>query len=200
MARVVLISCASGAFRRAGMIFGHDPILIDLDELGEAAAEAIEGEQLLTIAEATEEDVERLRGLRTGGGDLSGDAQLEVGPPQELVFAVSDVLDRFAPDMERGPVGDESLMDAQVRQLQLLVTHETPCDKRIGSLESELTSTKSSLEAANNANAQLREQLAGVETKVKELEAAAAGSGDGKPDVEAKPEDKSGKTKAGGKS
>jgi hypothetical protein len=62
MARLVLISCASGAFRRAGFTFGHDPVLVDLDELSDGAADAIESEELLTIAEATEEDVARLSG------------------------------------------------------------------------------------------------------------------------------------------
>jgi hypothetical protein len=149
MARLVLISCASGAFRRAGFTFGHDPLLVDLDELSDGAADAIESEELLTIAEATDEDVARLSGP---AAEEPASSLAAFGMANELNGAVSAVLSRFAPDMELAPEQDESPFETIVRLLDQLVGHETPCDKRIASLETELASLREKLTAARSGS------------------------------------------------
>jgi hypothetical protein len=61
------------------------------------------------------------------------------GKLMALIGATTGVVGRFAPDMELAPKDEaESLIDVQIRLLEQLAGHETPCDRRIHELEAEL--------------------------------------------------------------
>jgi regulator of replication initiation timing len=144
MARLVLISCASGAFRRAGFTFGHDPLLVDLDELSDGAVDAIESEELLTIAEATEEDVARLSGPPI---DMSATRS-----PDEIE-ALNGTIDQL--EQELKGVRDEL----------------STANSAVSSLTTERDAARAEADALRADLAETRGKLGAAEERVSELEA-----------------------------
>jgi hypothetical protein len=94
-----------------------------------------------------------------------------------LIGATTGVIGRFAPDMELAPKdAAEPLIDVQIRLLEQLATHETPCDLRIRELEDKLGATTAELENARSTSAELEggttgeDATAALEDQIDELE------------------------------
>lgn len=98
-----------------------------------------------------------------------------------LIHASTSVIGRFAPDMELAPKDEaESLIDVQIRLLEQLATHETPCDRKIKELEAQISAgpngaTEGEIaaiaraDAADAALAAAKEELAELNADVEDL-------------------------------
>lgn len=161
IASLLLVSCATGAFRRAGMAFGKEPVVVDLDELSDEQVEAIESEPKLTIETADEDALERIRS--DAHGDNSGDEERQ---------GLIDQLDQLEKDLEqaREASADQGKANAALSE-------------RVGELEAQLKTVTAERDLAEKDKAERGDRIDQLKAEVDALKAAA---GEAKPAVKTK--------------
>lgn len=155
-ARYLLVTCAAGAYRRAGHAFGKEPVVLVVEDLDEGQLAALDADEQLEIEETDELPEISLAGLRIGGGDLSGGDVTMVKDLQQHLTDAQDEVSRLTKE--------NSSLSSQL----------STANSSVSSLTSERDQLQAKLAATEAANAKLTEERDAAITRAEAAEAELA--------------------------